>query len=186
MNYSDFLPTSDDVELRKILWSLYCYAEKEAMAFCNPGNPWINIRFVREAKLGELDGFWVWHEIPAQWAEMGLRPKNEDKGIAFHEVFHSTFHESPLYYDPKNLLWGDAFCDAFRYFMEEIQLCGKSEWLRDFKAYFGNFERQKGDNYRGWGSLIVSHCNRDYEEFKKFWTIRNTQSNIPISTLFGF
>jgi len=185
MNYSDFLPGVADIGLRNILWRLYCPVENEAMSLCNHVKSWIPIQRVFEAQPQDGDGDWIWHGKPAQWAEIRLRPKNDDMGIIFHEVFHSTFHESPLWYDSQNESWGDGFCDAFRYYMEEMQLGGQSAWSKNFKTYFGDYNRQKQDKYRGWGSLIVLHNNLDYEKFKRFWIERNKESNTPLSTILG-
>jgi hypothetical protein len=51
---------------------------------------------------------------------------NKDVGTLFHEVFHSAFHNSE-FNKGSNHRWGEAFCEAFRYYTEEELKC-KNVW----------------------------------------------------------
>ena len=179
MDFAQFLAARGaSCGLRKRLWTLLQTAEHEAQsALCGPQNTWIPISEVVE---GGPD-----------WSEGGritIPVSVNDLGVVFHEVFHSAFHHSPLWHDPNNCHWGDAFCDAFRYFMERCHLTGTSHFLQGMTAELGKADSQvkvENDRYKGWASRIVIKCNQDYDRFKAIWIERNANYQEPLSVYFG-
>ena len=108
--------------------------------------------------------------------------KPDDKGAIFHEVFHNVFHGSPLWKNKQNHEWGEAFCDAFRYFMEVKHNKG-SAWLKDVNA---RLERGgKFDKPADWPLAIIRHCKRDYKKFREFWKERNERSGESLEEFFS-
>jgi hypothetical protein len=110
---------------------------------------------------------WVWDDARAKARiEMGL---NTELGALYHEVFHSAFHASPLH-SGEDERWGDAWCDAFRYFHDA-----------GFRAKIDLYCRMTFEQARSHGdwssdkvyafpcSLIVKKCDRNYAELKKLW-----------------
>ncbi len=57
----------------------------------------------------------------------------EEPGALYHEVFHSAFHCSELH-KGSNEEWGNAFCDAFRYFTE-TGLSSEGVWHQKLTNY---------------------------------------------------
>jgi len=191
MNYSDFLKTLADLTLRDKLWNLFLQAESEAKEFSSPNNRWIEIRCVGEAKPGE-SGVWIPKptDCPAEYAEIRVKPDDNDLGIIFHELFHSAFHESPLWKSDNRWNWGDPFCDAFRYFMED-RLLGRapSEFLEQVMDYLSKTDeeitRVNEFAYKGRASRILLKCSGDYGQFKSLWEYLNQKSRLPLDEYFN-
>jgi len=126
MNKENFLNNLGDIKLREKLYHLFEYAETEARSFLMCFGNWISIDDVVQNSNGKCSWYMsgpiaIISMDPAKLAE------DNDLGAMFHEIFHSAFHGSPLWHcDLLNKtkynnhgMWGDAFCDVFRYFMEE-------------------------------------------------------------------
>lgn len=112
--------------------------------------------------------------------------------MIFHEVFHSAFHGSPLWYYPENRKWGDAFCDAFRYLMEEIHLQTQTNFIREIKIEVSKLDAQiktENDRYKGWASRILLRCTlrctSRYQEFKQLLAERNCDAAKSLTEYFG-
>jgi len=182
MDYdSDFLKECRDERLRKRLWVLFQRAEEEARTFCDSGNCWIRILKVVEC-------------ANASWSPDGtikIPVSCGNLGVIFHEVFHSAFHCCPLWHVRYNGNddWGDAFCDAFRYFMEKRHLSDSEDtkFLTDFKGKMNKPTDILGDHdhYQGRASRIVLKANREYDRFKHLWRERNADPNEPLTKYFG-
>jgi hypothetical protein len=87
----------------------------------------------------------------------------------YHELFHSVFHNSPLHRG-KDLAWGDAWCDGFRYFHDARfkQKIGHYLGLTYAQAkVFGDWEHDRRYAYPC--SLIISRCGGDFETFRSLW-----------------
>ncbi len=176
MDWMRFLSNrSSCCALRKQLWQLFQAAEQEARTnFCGYQNPWVPITKVVE---GETPG----------WSESGrieIPVSVDDLGVIFHEVFHSAFHFSPLWYAQTNAYWGDAFCDAFRYLMEKTYLLGNTMFTVEMELELGKSKDQiliENNRYKGWGSRILLRVNKDYDLFKKFWNECNTAPSVPLA-----
>ena len=131
MQKENFLPYFYDRELRDRLWFLFNRAETEAKKFASiVNNNWIEIEKVKNSEdnknscKGEIF-------IVSEWNNLGA---------ILHEVFHSAFHRSALWQSDKLHkesyngygIWGDGFCDAFRYFLEK-ELLNENEKSELFK-----------------------------------------------------
>lgn len=194
MDYdSDFLTECRDEPLRKRLWDLFQKAEEEARSFCDSGNCWIRIVKVAEC-------------AKSSWAPDGenstitIPVSDDDLGVIFHEVFHSAFHCSPLWHVRcnGNDQWGEAFCDAFRYFMDGLHLCDgeDTKFLPDFEGKMTKPSKEiLGDHYRGWASRIVLKAREiasspdtpehsEYCAFKRLWRERNADPYVFLATHF--
>jgi hypothetical protein len=162
----EFLRTTKDLTYRADMWFLYCEAEAEARKFAQ----WRNWHRIIKADCNRAGrAIWVC-DGKRQAARIDIPENANDKGVIFHETFHSAFHKCPLWRNAKNQAWGDAFCDVFRYFMESKHN-KDSAWLRDAEARLakgGKFNKKPD-----WPLAIVRHCNKDYETFLKFWRERN-------------
>ncbi len=194
MDYdSDFLKECRDERLRKRLWVLFQRAEEEARTFCDSGNCWIRILKVVEC-------------ANASWSPDGtikIPVSCGNLGVIFHEVFHSAFHQSPLWHVRcnGNDQWGNAFCDAFRYFMDDLHLSDSEDtkFFPDFKSKMTKPTKDiviVGDRYQGWASRIVlKACEiagardmpeySEYDAFKQLWRERNADPNEPLTKYFG-
>ncbi len=187
MEKENFLPCFYDSELRERLWYLFNYAEKEARKFAEVDRNWIEIGEVinSENDKNSCDG------------KIFIKPKWDNLGVIFHEVFHSAFHKSALWYSDElhkslpndNGTWSDAFCDTFRYFMERELLDEdeKSELFKNLKECLGldmtpdeiqdRFPNHNDPDHSGCHnlkfkiptSIILKKANKSYGEFKNLW-----------------
>jgi hypothetical protein len=86
-----------------------------------------------------------------------------------HEVFHSVTHASPLHQGADET-WGDAWCDAFRYFhdaefREKIdRYCALSY---DQAKVYGDWNSDKAYAYPC--SLIINKCGKDLGRLRELW-----------------
>ena len=172
------LRSCGNTEYREDMWYLYCEAESEARKFAQWGN-WYPIIRVDCNKEGRA--VWI-GDGKEKRARIDIPENPNDKGVIFHEVFHSSFHECPLWKNKQNQEWGDAFCDAFRYFMEKKHNKG-SAWLNAAEA---SLERGgRFDQKTEWPSAIIRHCERDYNKLKTFWRERNRRSGESLRDFFA-
>lgn len=123
---------------------------------------------ITKVEVKQRDGcVWIWDDAKA---EASIQLSNDaELEVLYHEVYHSAFHDSPLHHG-EDEKWGDAWCDAFRYFHDGA-----------FKAKIDRFcdmtfdqARKDGDwnhdkNYAYPCSLIINKCNKDYAEFRRLW-----------------
>jgi hypothetical protein len=143
--------------------------------------------------IGEAKGFvrdWRWYEITkveilrragnkdlgADWIhndqrgdariEIGLRA---DIGCLFHEVFHCAFHAGPLH-NGEDEKWGDAWCDAFRYFHDpdfKNKIDKYCEMTIDQAQ--GAADRSSDKSYAYPCSLIIKKCDHHDGKLKEMW-----------------
>lgn len=187
MQKENFLPCFYDQQLREKFWYLFNYTEKEARKFAEVNSNWIEIREVinSENDKNSCDG------------KIFIKPKWDNLGIIFHEIFHSAFHKSALWHSDelhKNLYnghgaLGEAFCDTFRYFLERELLSEdeKSKSFKNLKECLGldmtpdeiqeKFPNSNASDHPGCHnlkfkiptSIIIKKADKSYGEFKKLW-----------------
>lgn len=177
MEKQKFLDTLSDKKLLEKLYVLFNVAEKQARSFSLRFGNWVNIEKVCENTRGNCRWFSNGH-ITIDATRLN---SDNDLGVIFHEVFHSAFHNSALHDGHQDESWGDAFCDAFRYFMEKQHLSGNpSGWFGNVGGLLGmgfnqaivgktNGEIGRIKKYLYPASLIIKKANRDYGEFCVFW-----------------
>ena len=166
-----FLNNCRDPELRMQLYDLYLIAEPEARRFAL----WRNWRPIVEVVAGEGASWGP----KGQGAVIRIRPDKSDMGALFHELFHGAFDHSPL--QRNNDKWGEAFCNAFRYFME-ARLIPDSPWLAGF-----NTRLPAGVNLKYMTphpDLILLYCQQDYDRFLAFWIERQSKPNESLDQFF--
>ncbi len=184
MEYSSFLDSLEDTDLRNKLWNLYSQAEKEAKSFSIDPGDWVDIKRVLATQRS------IWHSH----GEIEIYPNWTDLGQIFHETFHSAFHNSPLWRDENKRDWGDGFCDAFRYFMED-RYAEDSRWLDNINSYLPRGIEEILENHKniGWKlnycipcTRIVNKVDKDYAHFKRTWKELNENPEISLEDYFGY
>jgi hypothetical protein len=149
---SSFLTTCNNSVLRNELFSLYKSGEAEAMTFA-AWNNWKSIKDVCEGgALWWFDGTDAHIKIPAD---------ANHKGAIFHELFHAAFFLTPLWSNKANINdgWDNAFCDAFRYFIE-VSLIRNSPWLDEIKDRTAQGKSLRYD--KKFPDPILFDCGKDY------------------------
>lgn len=164
----------------KMLRDAIAHAEK----LCDTNNPFISITTV------SLDTKNTWCD-----GEIHLKGDGNDLGVIYHEVFHSTFHGSAIWkYDEKHprKVWGDAFCDAFRYLMQiKYKLTGV-----DDKKFMGKFRKclrkrdidiTAQDSYKELGSRIIIHLRSpSFNRYRYLWNLLNKEAAETDFNLYKF
>lgn len=116
------------------------------------------------------------------WSDKGIIQFDflkEEVGTLFHEIFHSAYHPSEFHEGGSNEDWGEAFCDAFRFFSESA-LNVEGEWhtkiIRFTQQSFDEIMHDSGDpdhdkKYGYPASLIINRIGIDAGEqmFFRFW-----------------
>jgi hypothetical protein len=183
MDYDRFLPnTALNGKSRSTLWAAFQAAEKEAKQF-NP-TQWYEITDVRGSQHSRL-----WHPDDGRktaWIEIIVPDKSDihwgEAGGMFHETFHSSWHQCTL--RPVEDDWGEGFCDAFRYFMEQrFCLEPSTHWRLNIERLsaltpdeaLGELARANREDIgynRDYGypvGRIITKTRRDYGQFKALW-----------------
>jgi hypothetical protein len=183
MNYEEFLSGCTDETLRLELWDVFQKAESRASMLVDP-SVWVSITVVTQSTKNTWFDGKIW-----------LAPEKDDWGRIYHEVFHSAFDRSVLHDGSTDEEWGDAFCDAFRYFMEfELDPLKTSEWFTKIDSFCGKTLKEvlnrpgcgckKHDKQYGYpASRIIHESGKDYGEFCKLWqklTAKRKQASQPI------
>jgi len=189
MNKTHFLSGLSDSHLRDKLWALFEKSEERAKGFAT-SHTWMKIVEVKHQK-----GAPGWEDLTCCTAGIHIEARCGDLGQVCHEVFHSAFHGSALHKEGDER-WGDAFCDAFRYFMETEHVTDKKTWRQAMecllKQEFDN--TKKGDcvymKYRFPASLIIKKCGSSLDDFKEMWfelcQERNAEGKDILSGYFDF
>jgi hypothetical protein len=165
LKYLNFLPDCNNQSLRDELWAGCCRCEgffsslgfNGTVAQVNVGNP-------------------VFICLPPPH-RITIPVDSEDKGVLFHEMTHDLFHHSKFHrnYWPLNAhdneLWGEAFCEAFRFLME-LAFTGDSKWLRAFQT-----ERHPPDSDKGRASRIVAKSKESLDGLAALWWHINNEFN---------
>ncbi len=167
MNYDSFLINCQD-DIRNKFWELFNQAEPEAKWFGNLYSNWVELISVESHVNNAVWSSYVIGE--KTYAKITIPAELDDLGVIFHEIFHSAFHNSPIWKNQFNNKWGDGFCDAFRWFME-TRLLKKSLWLDSFSKTENSYK-------------ILKKCEGDYNKFKDLWVYLNQNSNITFNTFF--
>lgn len=189
MKKGNFLNKLNDIKLRGRLYRLFDNTEAEAKIFSAGFGNWVPIDKVIQNSNGECK--WC---VSGSIAIISVDPVKLDKdgelGSMFHEIFHSAFHKCPLWYsDVLNKgkyngygEWGEAFCDTFRYFMEEALFCGTGKYF--LKINEGYLNRNPDEilkstddkchdiKYAIPASIIIDKAG-SYEDFRKLWAELN-------------
>lgn len=192
-----FLPTMIGQSLRETLLDLFQKAEEDAKNFFANTNGFVEIREVLETHDPQKAGWALPIVDPdgSKWTIIPICPNLKHLGTIIHEVFHSSFHESPSYKIESNKCWGDALCDAFRFFMEgkfiditqsqfygEISNCIKcndGDITKCAQCSDGgkNQSTEWKIQYRYLPSRIIRKSN-DYDGFKFIWKKLNSDQII--------
>lgn len=158
-----FLPLTEK-SARARLWRLFVAAEQAARGFARQPAEWSEIRVVVESDraLWTVDG-----KIEIPMAE-------DPEGAMFHEVFHSAFHHSALHAGSDEL-WGEAFCDAFRYVMERTLLPEPSDWVKRMDVHLAapvaaaTVGDDQARQYWHPASLILRASSSSLEGLQRLW-----------------
>jgi len=176
MDKEKFLPCFYNQELREKLWGLFNSAEDDAQKFAEVSNNWVEIKCVM-AGCNEK-----WNLVKYNdniYAEIQMVVDKNNMGGLFHEIFHSAFHKSFLWHNDS--MWGDAFCDSFRYLMEEklLKENERSKFFREMLKCLNlspqeiqdKFPDDKCHNlkYKIPSSIIIIKANNNYDGLKKLW-----------------
>lgn len=173
MDFAHFIPTRGTDPLRRILWGHYStigdYFEHE-LGFT------ATVQSVREVAPGE-EPHHVAGRIAIPFDEM-------DQEVVFHELTHDLFEHS-VFHRNHNLVnafpdgfdedaafneaWGEGFCDAVRWLMENVWL-PTSPWLTSFpNRAMTDWRLQRADRIlkytgrslvgfsNGWGALVAGY-----------------------------
>jgi hypothetical protein len=172
-----FLPSSQDQKFRSAMWELYGKVEPEAKGFA-VWNNWKKIGCISTNKEGRA----AWSlDRETKVANLDILDNSADKGALSYELFRSAFHESPLWRDPTNRAWEEAFCNAFRYFME-AKLTPDSPWLATVNKRMAEGVNLKNKTPNP--DLILFCCGKDYDRFKKLWKERQLRRNDSLDDFF--
>ena len=191
-NCQTFLSAYPDATKREGLWGMFKKVRDEAQSL---SSFWwreiIEVVYDPESGPGwSADSTAVRLNIPL------LEMNNE--GALIHELFHVVYDGSPIYKEffEKNKLWGDGFCDAFRYCIEKDFLQrGSSIIYQKIDPYLSKREIEKmlalPEQDKKWqitntipAALIIRRCG-DYEGFKKIWRDLN-QTPEDLDSYFNF
>ncbi len=180
MKYSKFLPGVAEL-LRKKAWTVFKNAEREAKQIIDGHNTFVKIKGVNEGNKNT-------------WEENGIitiTVDRDDLGVIYHEVFHSAFHKSHIWQIDENgdKQWGNGFCDAFRYLMEQKYLLGKDE--SDFMKRFQVGLKKPGQTTQNEsikrGARIIQKLNQNQtlEGFRDLWGKLCTKNNLDLDGYFS-
>jgi hypothetical protein len=183
MDFASFLPGFSDDASRTRLWGLFEQAEPQALRFALPGK-WITITSV---SAGPTDS---WSD-----GRITVHVNRDEPGVLFHEIFRSAFQQCRFHDGRGDERWGDAFCDAFRYFMEsQVGLASGSPWFarmdslcgRTLEAILASPGSGGPMGVRRCGypaSLIIARAGKDYARFRAIWfdlQEQRMQANQPL------
>jgi hypothetical protein len=181
MKKEKFLGNCADNDLRIKLYNLFNKAEIEAKQFSDEFNNWIEIREVIQNDKEDC----MWGTGGNITIDPYKLARCNDFGALFHEIFHSAFHESPLWQCDRCRKWGDGFCDAFRYFMEDKLLENGAFYRKLNDGYIHhtfaeNLNVCGRDNrhdiqYAIPASLIVKKAHCSLQDFKRLWIELNNE-----------
>lgn len=136
-------------------------AEAEQFSFDWPFVPIRSFKFDRDFR----GGLWVPSgEFADAVADVTVSLDCDDFCVT-HEVFHSAFHNSPLWGKCEG--WGDAFCNTFAHF--------KAKNRRDFSNRSEHYLK----NYVEPSQRILEMCRGDYDVFQLFWRIHQRMAMEP-------
>jgi|GEM_PF-2391146 len=170
-----FLPDWNS-ELRARQFDKFHQAKALAFLFVNSQDEYVAIGNV----VSDSSNWW---ELNGHEAVIHYNKDNVgDEGVLYHEIFHSVFHKSNLH-NGTDELWGEGFCDAFRYFMEkQIESKTRSGWLLEKERRLEmiradqmqahprtDFERV----YSTPSLLIISKSDYDFDSFLTLWKSLN-------------
>jgi hypothetical protein len=191
MKCEDFLSNCGDVNLRKKICRLFEYAENEAKWFGSLRDNWVEIVSAE----GAAETKWV--PLSGHKAKILIQLEAEESyllGGVFHEIFHSAFHDLPLSKYLGNYLWGDGFCEAFRYYMAKKNLLASDFMIKKF-----NEDSNKSDEeiissgYKDWdipygitAYRIIKGSKDDYGNFKTLWENLNEDKLVNLDKYFNF
>jgi hypothetical protein len=174
--FSQFFPTCNDNDKRFLFYDFYVKGEAEAKTFV-VNWVWWPIQQVLVQQQGQ-SALWVPDHF-LRTATIFLHD-GEIVGSVFHEVFHSAFSGSHLFVT--NEKWGDAFCNAFQFFMEEKHMPA-SKILAQVKDRTQQGKEVKMD--QAYPDPILENCNKDYEHFKTLWRRLQADPRVSLDTYFN-
>ncbi len=168
LDKASFLPLLEDRALRDQLWVLYVAIEPVAMRFAGAPEDWTPVRLL----IGSDRALWWDHglvEIPVA---------ADDGGAIAHELFHGSFHRSPLNAG-RDAAWGEGFADAFRYFLERDLMGNEaSPWMLEMDRLAqlepeALAELRRNDElvrvYSYPALVILDRVDRDFGRFEALW-----------------
>ena len=166
MKWECFLAAWDNGSLRHELWPAFQEAEAEAKAafHCLQWGAWHQPVQVIETDPGQSASY----DYSTKTMRIPRCPN--ERGAMFHEIFHLGSYCAPARSHTCEDTWSgweEAFCNAFRYFMELCYFDG-TEWSQQVDA------RMEEDNAGPPNAdPILRACSKDYERFKQFWSDLN-------------
>ena len=168
MDYANFMAGHSDETRRQAMWDYFLVVERQAKTLEGARDRWKTIKAVT---LGTTGPKW----FPTGRLQLG---ETSAPGTMFHEVFHNTYSGSELHAGQDNA-WSEAFCDAFRYMMEESILPDpRTPWFKKVDQYsdltYAQVMAKSGDKsfdqkYCYPASLIIHAANKNPREFYKLW-----------------
>lgn len=119
------------------------------------------------------------HPTKNEWRAGGhiLLVVDDEEGRILHELFHSKYDPSVLHDGGSDEKWGDAFCDAFRYFASQKINLG-DRWLAKIDEFsrcdFHQVMERSGDpahdkKYGYPASRIIAAVGSDWRRFPPYW-----------------
>lgn len=102
---------------------------------------------------------------------------DDEDGCILHELFHSKYDPSAIHDGATDEQWGDAFCDAFRYFASR-KLGITDRWVEKIagfaKCNFDEIMAQSTDpqhdkRYGYPASRIIASVGEDWQSFPDYW-----------------
>jgi len=176
IDQSNFLKDYGNKEVLKIYWNNFSLIEKEARSFKLSEEQWIEINNIELSK----ETYWVDN------GTIYLNPDIDDIGCLYYNTFHSAFHRSYLH-SGKDEMWGEGFCNAFRYFMELKTNNKRSKWMNNLKKYMkivedlSRLKKSKDkflNKYIYPAVLIIYKSDNSYDKFFKLWFELNNDRKI--------
>jgi hypothetical protein len=173
-----FLKDYNNYERKEELYKYFEEVKKISMQFLITNDKFYPIT---EVIYSNKDNFWA---IKGNTSFISYNP-DSDEGTLFHEIFHSIFHVSFLHNGSDDEKWGEAFCDAFRYFTEYQVLKNKeSNWFLKIDRFsnlsyeeimLNSTDQNYDKKYAYPASLIIKSVNKDFNKFKESWEYLNNK-----------
>jgi hypothetical protein len=163
MQYSDFLAGCPNGCRRSRLWEVFTDGLKWISDFAGPFTEIVDVTCSDKN----------------EWRPGGhiLLNVDGDDGCILHEVFHSKYDPCIFHDGDSDEKWGDAFCDAFRYFgSRKMHLC--DPWLKKIEGFTGrtfdeimeeSHDRNHDKAYGYPASRIIKKVGSEWKEFPEYW-----------------
>lgn len=164
MEYTHFLSGCPNEARRRRLWEIFREGRRWLDSYDEPFTEVVDV---------------TCDPTKNEWCSGGhiLLVVDEEDGRILHELFHSKFDPSILHDGGSDQEWGDAFCDAFRYFASrKVKL--NDDWLTKIKDFsrsdFHQIMKRSCDpahdkKYGYPASRIIAAVRPVWCAFPKYW-----------------